>query len=64
MPPVEGARWLGVPNLLVVTQDNNRPKNMLNEIKWKAKTTMKQRAISFESMQRINWAAVGSSGGK
>jgi hypothetical protein len=33
------------------------------ESKWKAKTTMDQWAISFESMKRVNWAAVGSSGG-
>jgi hypothetical protein len=33
------------------------------ESKWKAKTTMEQWAIAFESMNRVNWAAVGSSGG-
>lgn len=63
MTPVEGAHWLGLKNLLFVTQDHNRPKAMWTEIKWKAKTTMEQWAISFESMQRVNWAAVGSSGG-
>ena len=63
MTPVEGAHWLGVPNLLFITQDDNRPKAMWFESKWKAKTTMEQWAISFESMKRVNWAAVGSSGG-
>lgn len=63
MTPVEGAHWLGVPNLLFVTQDNNRPRPQWTEIKWKAKTTMEQWAISFESMKQVNWAAVGSSGG-
>ena len=63
MTPVEGAHWLGLKNLLFVTQDQNRPKAMWTEMKWKAKTTMEQWAISFESMQRVNWAAVGSSGG-
>jgi hypothetical protein len=63
MTPVEGAHWLGVKNLLFVTQDHTRPKAMWTESKWKAKTTMEQWAISFESMQKVNWAAVGSSGG-
>jgi hypothetical protein len=63
MTPVEGAHWLGLKNLLFVTQDHNRPNAMWTEIKWKAKTTIEQWAISFESMQRVNWAAVGSSGG-
>lgn len=63
MTPVEGAHWLGVPNLLFITQDFNRPNAMWLESKWKAKTTMEQWAISFESMQKVNWAAVGSSGG-
>jgi hypothetical protein len=63
MTPVEGAHWLGVPNLLFITQNHNRPKAMWFESKWKAKTTMDQWAISFESMKRVNWAAVGSSGG-
>ncbi len=63
MTPVEGAHWLGIKNLLFVTQDWNRPLAQWKEAKWKAKTTMEQWAISFESMQRVNWAAVGSSGG-
>lgn len=63
MTPVEGAHWLGVPNLLFITQNHNRPKAMWFESKWKAKTTMDQWAISFESMKGVNWAAVGSSGG-
>lgn len=63
MTPVEGAFWLGVPNVLFVTQDENRPKAMWFESKWKAKTTMEQWAIAFEPMKRVNWAAVGSSGG-
>jgi hypothetical protein len=63
MTPVEGAHWLGVPNLLFVTQDHTRPNALWTENKWKAKTTMEQWAISFESMKRVNWSAVGSSGG-
>jgi hypothetical protein len=63
MTPVEGAHWLGIRNLLFVTQDWNRPPAQWSEAKWKAKTTMEQWAISFESLQRVNWAAVGSSGG-
>lgn len=63
MTPVEGAFWLGVPNLLFITQDYNRPKAMWFESKWKAKTEMEQWAIAFEPMKRVNWAAVGSSGG-
>ncbi len=63
MTPVEGAHWLGIRNLLFVTQDWNRPPAQWAEAKWKAKTSMEQWAISFESMQRVNWAAVGSSGG-
>jgi hypothetical protein len=63
MTPVEGAHWLGIPNLLFVTQDHTRPKALWAENKWKAKTTMEQWAISFESLKRVNWSAVGSSGG-
>jgi len=63
MTPVEGAHWLGIPNLLFITQDHNRPLAMWFESKWKAKTTKEQWAISFESMKSVNWAAVGSSGG-
>ncbi len=63
MTPVEGAHWLGVTNLLFIKQDQNRPKAMRFESKWKAKTMMEQWAIAFESMKRVNWAAVGSSGG-
>ena len=63
MTPVEGAHWLGIQNLLFVTQDNTRPKALWAENAWKAKTTMEQWAISFESLKRVNWSAVGSSGG-
>lgn len=63
MTPVEGAHWLGIPNLLFVTQDHNRPNAVWTEIKWKAKTSMEQWAISFESLKRVSWSAVGSSGG-
>lgn len=62
MTPVEGAHWLGIPNLLFVTQDHNRPKATWTEIKWKARTTMEQWAISFESLKKVSWSAVGSSG--
>jgi hypothetical protein len=63
MTPVEGTHWLGLKNLLFVTQDNTRPKAMWTESTWKAKTTSEQWAISFESMQQVKWSAVGSSGG-
>ena len=63
MTPVEGAHWLGIPNLLFVTQDHTRPYPRWAEIKWKAKTTMDQWAISFESLKKVSWSAVGSSGG-
>jgi hypothetical protein len=63
MTPVEGAHWLGLKNLLFVTQDNTRPKAMWTESTWKAKTTSEQWSISFESMQQVKWSAVGSSGG-
>ena len=63
MTPVEGAHWLGIRNLLFITQNFNRPNAIWFESKWKAKTTMEQWAIAFESMNRVNWAAVGSSGG-
>jgi hypothetical protein len=63
MTPAEGAHWLGIPNLLFVTQDHTRPKPLWAESTWKAKTTMEQWAISFESLKRVNWSAVGSNGG-
>ena len=50
MTPVEGAHWLGIQNLLFVTQDHTRPNARWTEIKWKAKTTMDQWATSFESL--------------
>lgn len=62
MTPVEGAFWLGVPNLLFITQDWNRPPSMWTERSWKAKTTKEQYAISFEPLKRVQWAAVGSGG--
>lgn len=62
MTPVEGAFWLGVPNLLFITQDWNRPPAMWTEKSWKARTTKEQYAISFEPLKRVQWAAVGSSG--
>lgn len=62
MTPVEGAHWLGIPNLVFVTQDHTRPSLRWTEIKWKAKTTMDQWAISFESLKKVSWSAVGSSG--
>lgn len=63
MTPVEGTHWLGIPNLLFVTQDHTRPNALWAESTWKAKTTMEQWAICFESLKRVNWSAVGSSGG-
>jgi hypothetical protein len=63
MTPVEGAHWLGIPNLLFVTQDHTRPQALWTESKWKAKPLMEQWAISFESLKKVSWSAVGSSGG-
>jgi hypothetical protein len=62
MTPVEGAHWLDIPNLLFVTQNHTRPNAIWTESKWKAKTSMEQWAISFESLKRVSWSAVGSSG--
>lgn len=62
MTPVEGAHWLGIPNLLFVTQDHTRPQALWTESKWKAKPVMDQWAISFESLKKVSWSAVGSSG--
>ena len=62
MTPVEGAHWLGIPNLVFVTQDHTRPQALWTESKWKAKPVMEQWAISFESLQKVSWSAVGSSG--
>ena len=62
MTPVEGAFWLGVPNLLFITQDWNRPPAMSREKRWKSMTTKEQYAISFEPLKRVQWAAVGSGG--
>lgn len=47
MTPAEGAFWLGVPNLLFITQPWNQPPAMSREKDWKAKTTKEQYAISF-----------------
>jgi len=60
--PAEAAFWLDVPNLMFITQDWNRPPQMARETAWKAKTTKEQYAISFEPLERVLWAAVGSSG--
>lgn len=62
MTPVEGAHWLGIPNLLFVTQDLTRPQALWTESKWKAKPVMEQWAISFESLKKVSWSAVGSGG--
>jgi len=62
MTPAEGAFWLGVPNLMLITQDWNNPPQMSRERAWKAKTTKEQYAISFEPLKRVQWAAVGSGG--
>ena len=60
--PAEGAFWLGVPNLMFITQDWNNPPQMSRERGWKAMTTKEQYAISFEPLKRVQWAAVGSGG--
>lgn len=60
--PTEAAFWLDVPNLMFITQDWNNPPPMWTESTWKAKTTKEQYAISFEPLQRVQWAAVGSGG--
>jgi hypothetical protein len=62
MTPAEGAFWLGVPNLMFITQSSNKPLEMWWEKDWKAKTTKEQYAISFEPLKRVQWAAVGSGG--
>lgn len=62
MTPAEAAFWLDVPNLMFITQDWNRPPQMARELTWKAKPTKEQYAISFEPLERVLWAAVGSSG--
>jgi len=51
MTPVEGAFWLGTPNLLFITQGYKRPRAMWYESKGKVKTTMEQWAIAFESVK-------------
>lgn len=62
MTPTEGCLWLGVPNLLFITQARNAPPSMWIEREWKARTTMEQWAISFEPLASVVWAAVGSGG--
>jgi len=62
MTPAEGAFWLGVPNLMFITQPWNQPPAMSREKTWKSMTTKEQYAISFEPLKRVQWAAVGSSG--
>ncbi len=62
MTPTEGAFWLGVPNLMFITQPWNHPPAMSREKGWKAMTTKEQYAISFEPLKRVQWAAVGSGG--
>jgi len=37
--PAEGAFWLGLPNLMFITQDWNNPPQMSRERGWKAMTT-------------------------
>jgi hypothetical protein len=60
--PAEGAHWLGVPNLIFITQPWNQPPAMAREKAWKTVTTKEQYAISFQSLKRVQWAAVGSGG--
>lgn len=60
--PAEGAFWLGVPNLMFITQPWNQPPAMSREKAWKTVTTKEQYAISFEPLKRVQWAAVGSGG--
>ena len=60
--PAEGAHWLGVPNLMFITQPWNQPPAMAREKAWKTVTTKEQYAISFQSLKRVQWAAVGSGG--
>jgi hypothetical protein len=60
--PAEGAHWIGVPNLMFITQPWNQPPAMAREKAWKTVTTKEQYAISFQSLKRGQWAAVGSGG--
>jgi hypothetical protein len=60
--PAEGAHWIGVPNLMFITQPWNQPPAMAREKAWKTVTTKEQYAISFQSLKRVQWAAVGSGG--
>jgi hypothetical protein len=60
--PAEGAHWLGVPNLMFITQPWNQPPAMAREKAWKTVTTKEQYAISFQSLKRVQRAAVGSGG--
>jgi len=51
-----------VPNLMFITQPWNQPPAMAREKAWKTVTTKEQYAISFQSLKRVQWAAVGSGG--
>lgn len=62
MTLAEGAFWLGVPNLMFITQPWNQPPAMSREKGWKSMTTKEQYAISFQPLKRVQWAAVGSGG--
>jgi hypothetical protein len=61
MTPAEGAFWLGVPNLLLI-RENETPRlpNALES--WRAKTSFEQYAISFQPLDRVVWSVVGSGG--
>ena len=60
MTPAEGAFFLGVPNLILV-RENNSPLPPARQ-KWRAKTSFEQFAISFLPLKRVVWSVVGSGG--
>jgi hypothetical protein len=47
---------------MFITQPWNQPPAMAREKAWKTVTTKEQYAISFQSLKRVQWAAVGSGG--
>ncbi len=60
MTPAEGAFFLGVPNLIMV-RENNLPLRPGNQ-QWRAKTSYEQYSIAFRPLKRVIWSIVGSGG--
>ncbi len=58
MTPAEGAFYLGVPNVIMVSfPDSQNPCKMLPEV-----SSYDQYAISFRPLQRVVWSLVGAGG--